>query len=108
MEKGKFEALEKSMCKELENLEHKVQSAPEMSTADLDKIDKLAHALKSLATYKAMAEASEYEEPGYSGRRGRNSYNGQYMSRDMSYDDGMSGRYPYRGDWPPYSGIPWR
>lgn len=47
-------------------------------------------------------------DPGMSGRRGR-AANGQYVSRDMSYDDGMSGRYSYRGYPPDYgygNGMP--
>ena len=37
----KFEALEKEMCKELEAIEQKMKSGVEMSTADLEKVDKL-------------------------------------------------------------------
>ena len=91
----KFENLEKAMCKELETLERKVLSSPEMNVTDLDKIDKLAHALKSLATYEAMKGYDE-EEEGFSGRRGRSAMTGQYVSR-MPYEP-----YPY---YPPaYSG----
>lgn len=88
----KFENLEKAMCKELEALEHKIQGG-EMSVQDLDKVDKLAHAMKSLATYTAMKEAEEYED-GMSGRRGR-AMNGRYVSRDggSSYADGYSQGY---------------
>lgn len=81
----KFEALEKALCKELELIEHKVQGA-EMSTADLDKIDKIVHAMKSLATYTAMKEAEEYDG-GMSGRRGRSMYGGN------SYADGYARGY---------------
>lgn len=90
----KFEALEKAMCKELETLEQKMKGSAEMSVQDLEKVDKLAHALKSLATWKAMKEAEEYEQDGYSGRRGR-AMNGQYVSRDggRSYADGYSRGY---------------
>ena len=66
----KFETLEKCMCKELELLEHKLQSAPEMSTADLDKVDKLTHALKSLCAYREMMDYTE-EDKYYSERSGR-------------------------------------
>jgi len=92
----KFEALEKAMCKELETLEKKLGGMAEMSVQDLEKVDKLAHAMKSLATYKAMKEAEEYEEgeEGFSGRRGR-AMNGRYVSRDggSSYSDGYSQGY---------------
>ena len=89
-----FENLEKCMQKELEVFEQKMKSGTEMSTADLEKIDKLAHALKSLATYTAMKEAEEgYSEDGMSGRRGRG-MNGRYVSRDGgSYADGYSQGY---------------
>jgi len=92
----KFEALEKAMCKELETLEKKMNGSAEMSIQDLDKIDKLVHAMKSLVTYKAMKEAEEDygEEDGMSGRRGRG-MNGRYVSRDggSSYADGYSQGY---------------
>lgn len=93
---NKFEILEKKMCMELEAIEQKLQGGAEMSIQDLDKADKLAHAMKSLATYKAMKEAEEYEmeEGGMSGRRGR-AMNVRYVSRDggSSYADGYSRGY---------------
>lgn len=96
---NKFEVLEKSMCKELENIERKLEGGQEMSIQDLDKADKLVHAMKSLATYKAMKEAEEYEQDGFSGRRGRGA-DGRYVSRTgnemssrQSYDDGYSRGY---------------
>lgn len=93
---NKFEALEKSLCMELEAIEQKLKGGTEMSTADLDKVDKLAHAMKSLATYKAMVEAEEgySEENGMSGRRGRG-MNGRYVSREggNSYAEGYSRGY---------------
>ena len=105
----KFEALEKKMCQELEAIEQKLKSGAEMSETDLKRADLLAHTMKSLATYKAMKDAEEYEmdDVGMSGSRGRPS-NGRYVSRaygpeHTSYDDGMSGRcyppngYPMRG-----------
>ena len=117
----KFEALEKSMCKELEAIEQKMKSGTEMSVADLDKVDKLTHAMKSLATYKAMKEAEEYEggyssegDGGISGRRGR-AMNGRFVSRDggSSYAEGYSRGYSeamnqQSGHWPagPWHGYP--
>ena len=101
----KFESLEKSMCKELEAIEQKLKGGAEMSETDLKRADLLTHTMKSLATYKAMKEAEEYdreEEPGMSGRRGR-AANGRYVSRAYGpmneYDDNMSGRYPYPGGY---------
>lgn len=122
MEMKKHELLEQKMCKELESLEEKYRGGGEMSMQDLDKIDKLYHALKSMATYNAMKEAEDYEggwssDTGNSGRRGR-AANGRYVSRDMapnqSYSEGYaegyseamrhmdmgnSGRYPYPIRW---------
>lgn len=96
----KFESLEKAMCSELESIEKKLNGG-EMSETDLKRIDMLAHAMKSIATYKAMKEAEDYER-GMSGRRGRG-MDGRYMSRDYgprSYDDGYSGRwYPPEPRW---------
>ena len=122
MEGKKFEILEKKMCKELQNLEDKYANGAEMSEGELRKADMLVHALKSLATYRAMVEADEPEEEGFSGRRGRSPVTGRYVSRDggSSYTDGYSqgyseamaqmqngnsGHYPMppwnpnRGDW---------
>lgn len=94
----KFENLEKSMCRELEIIENKLQNGTEMSETELKRADILLHAMKSLATYNAMKESEEYEyEESMSGRRGRSGMNGRYMSRDYgprSYDDGYSGHYP--------------
>lgn len=103
----KFEMLEKEMCKELEAIEQKLKAGTEMSTADLEKIDKLTHAMKSLKTYMAMLEAEEgySEDSGMSGRRGR-AMNGRYVSRDGgSYADGYSRGYSeamnqQSGHWP--------
>jgi len=102
----KFEALEKSMCKEMMAIEQKMKNGTEMSETDLKRVDMLAHALKSLATYTAMKEAEEEyseDEGSMSGRRGR-AMNGRFVSRDqgpMSYDDGYSGHYPHM-PYPPY------
>lgn len=100
------EVLEQKMCKELEQLEAKYASNPaqQLSSQDLEAIDKLYHALKSLATYTAMKESEEYGEEGWSseggaggnsGRRGRSSVTGRYVSRDggSSYADGYSQGY---------------
>ncbi len=101
MEAKKSEILERKMCHELELLEEKYTNNQnsELSVQDLEKIDKLYHALKSMATYKAMKESEEDMDDGYSegmsGRRGR-AYNGRYVSRDEGPRDGYgySGHYP--------------
>ena len=94
MEVNRHEILEQKMCKELDTIEEKYRGGGDMSTQDLDKIDKLVHALKSLATYRAMKEAEEYSED----RRMQNISGRPYPPR-MSYDmRGMSGTYePYPG-----------
>ena len=112
-----YENLEEAMCKELEMLDKKYAAeAGEMTVGDVEKADKLYHALKSAATYHAMKDAEEWDEEeegeasgegrgyrgrsygrygGYAGgrsyRRGRDSM-GRYTSRDMWPDD-MSGRW---------------
>lgn len=114
-----YENLEEAMCKELEMLDKKYAAeAGEMSVGDVEKADKLYHALKSAATYHAMKDAEEWEDDeeddasgngrnyrgrgyggrymgGYAGgrsyRRGRDSM-GRYTSRDM-YPEEMSERY---------------
>lgn len=109
MTMDKFEVFEKALCRELDILEQKFRGGAEMNPQDLDRLDKISHAMKSLETYKAMKEAEEYgrSEDGMSGRRGRGT-DGRYVSRDggRSYADGysqgyaaamsqMSGHYPY-------------
>ena len=88
----KFEGLEKAMCMELETLERKVQGGTGFTMQDLETIDKLAHALKSLVGYKAMKGNDEYEHEGNDGLSGRRT---RYMSRDSgrSYEDGYSRGY---------------
>lgn len=107
MEMKCHEILEHKMCKELEMIQAKYAQNPaqEMSIQDLEKVDKLYHALKSMATYTAMKEAEEYEDDGFSGEvgnsgyRGRSAVTGRYVSRDtgsfrnQSYSDGYSHGY---------------
>ena len=94
MEMKSHEILEQKMCKELDALEEKMMSGADMSMNDLEKIDKLYHALKSKATYDAMKEAKYYSEEGMSGYRGRDT-NGRFVSREdgRSYTDGYSQGY---------------
>lgn len=104
----KYESLEKNLCEELEIIEQKLRGGQEMSETDLKRADLITHTMKSLATYKAMKEAEEYEGEmdGYSGRRGR-AMNGRYVSRDggASYSEGYSHGYSeamdqMSGRWP--------
>lgn len=108
------EVLEQKMAKELELIANRYSQNPaqQMTEKDIEIADKLFHAMKSMATYKAMKEAEEYEEGGasgarmtYSGRRGRGA-DGRYVSREggesyaegysRGYEEGMnrSGHYP--------------
>lgn len=105
----KFDKMMEKYEQELEAIQTKITSGAEISDKDLDRSDKLSHTLKSLVCYCEKKEEMEtIADPGMSGRRGR-AANGQYVSRDMSYDDGMSGRYSYRGYPPDYgygNGMP--
>lgn len=53
-----------AISKELEEYSKKIEKSDGMSAGDLDAVDKLAHALKSIKTTIAMLEADD----GYSGR----------------------------------------
>lgn len=54
---------------ELEQIEKKMMKGGSLNTQDLDNVDKIAHALKSLATYEAMTGGySEYGGGSYYGR----------------------------------------
>jgi len=83
-----FEAICDAIHKEMDALEEKYQRGAEMNGQDLEHIDKMAHALKSLATYDAMKGHSEYDGSSYA--RGRSRTTGRYISRDGydSRDDG--------------------
>lgn len=89
------------------------QSGGKLSPGDVDYIDKLTHALKSIKAVEAMMEG---EEDGYSsypmayegsnrGMSGRSYRGGSYNSYDGSYRRGMSskrdsmGRYSREGDY---------
>ena len=84
-----FEGICDALTREMEMLEEKYMNGKtSMNPQDLEHIDKMAHALKSLATYKAMEGNSEYSGYGSgegSYARGRSRTTGRYISRD-SYD----------------------
>jgi len=88
-----FEGICEALHRELEMLDNKLQGgkAP-MNSQDLENIDKMAHALKSLKAYEAMEGESEYDGGSY--MRGRSRTTGRYVSRD-GYDsrDGSYRRY---------------
>ena len=81
---------------ELDALEDKfAKGGAQMTGQDLDHIDKMFHALKSLATYEAMKGGSEYDglRDGDSYARGRSRTTGRYISRDGGSYDSMYRRY---------------
>ena len=83
------------------------QSGGKLSKEDLDIVDKLSHAMKSLVTTCAMLEAeeegysSDYMQGqsyrgGYSGRNRRDGYSGEgYSSRGRYSREGREGRNSY-------------
>lgn len=90
------------------------QSGGKLNANDVDYIDKLTHALKSIKAVEAMMEGEEdgmsqsYYPMAYEGSsRGMSgrSYRGSYNSYDGSYRRGMSskrdsmGRYSREGDY---------
>lgn len=83
-----FEGICEAIHKEMDTLEEKYERGAEMNGQDLEHIDRMAHALKSLATYEAMKGHSEYDGGSYA--RGRSRTTGRYVSRDGydSRDDG--------------------
>lgn len=97
-----YEIIKKQLCKEIVEIAENIQKNNTMSVSELEKIDKIYHAKKSMLTAKAMEEAEEYEEPDgysgarmtYSGRRGRGA-DGRYVSRDSgeSYAEGYDRGY---------------
>lgn len=93
----KYEYIEKMLDSELEAMDQKYKSGSKMTVDDLDKLDKIAHAGKSLLCYCKEKKNAEYEdmmpeEGNMSGYRGR-AANGRYVSRSGSYADGYSQGY---------------
>lgn len=96
-----YEQIKDMLCAELEDYADK----REMSTGDLDVIDKLTHSIKSLETIIAM------EDAGYSGRYPDDGRNGRSYNRGASYARGNGrgrgtnarrdsmGRYSSDGDY---------
>jgi hypothetical protein len=76
-----YEGICDAIHREMDELEKKYETGAQLSGQDLEHIDKMAHALKSLATYEAMKGNSEG-----SYARGRSRTTGRYISRDMSRD----------------------
>ena len=88
-----FNGICEAITRELEHLDEKYAVGTQLSGQDLEHIDKMAHALKSLATYGAMKGESGYEgsyEGSYA--RGRSRTTGRYVSRDDRYPEGSYDR----------------
>lgn len=87
---GKFEVFEEALCKELDNIKKKILSGGELTDQELERMDKIAHTMKSFLSYEVM-KASVDQEEGMSGRRGRGP-DGRYVSMDggSSYAEGYS------------------
>ena len=93
-----FEGICEALHREMDQLDEKFAGGAQMSGQELEHIDKMAHALKSLETYKAMKGNSEYGgdyEGSYA--RGRSRMTGRYISRDEGpmnngYSNDMYGR----------------
>jgi len=89
-----FEGICEAIHKEMDILDDKYSKGTQLSGQDLEHIDKMAHALKSLKTYEAMAGNSEYDGGSYdSYARGRSRTTGRYISRDGDRYDGSYRRY---------------
>jgi len=88
-----FESICEAMHREMDELEKKYEKGTQLSPQDLEHIDKMAHALKSLATYEAMKGNSEYGGDSYA--RGRSRMTGRYVSRDGGYDSRDDGYRRY-------------
>ena len=54
-----YESICDALRRELDMMDEKYSGGATLSDKDLEDIDKMAHALKSLATYKAMTEGYE-------------------------------------------------
>lgn len=93
-----FEAICETLTREMEKLDDKYANGAQLNDKDLEDIDKLAHAMKSIETYNAMKGSSEASMYGgsYGGSyaRGRSRTTGRYVSRD----GGSYGYDPYHGE----------
>lgn len=96
MDMSCHEFFEEKLYRELDILKKKYEQNPgaELAIQDVDKLDKIYHALKCMETFYSMKGYSDgYPDDGMSGRRGR-AMNGRYVSRGEGPDyDGYSGHY---------------
>lgn len=88
----KLETLHKlceALMKELEDYSKKIEKSDGMSAGDLEAVDKLTHALKSVKTTIAMMES---DEEGGNSFRGGNSNRFMPWYGGLSYEGGSGGR----------------
>ena len=91
-----FEGICEAIHKELDKMDEKYMKGTQLSGADLEDINKMAHTLKSLKTYEAMSGNSEYDGSYDSYARGRSRTTGRYVSRDGDRGNGMAYEGSYR------------
>ena len=102
MDMNCHEFFEEKLLHELELIKSRYTNpTQELSAQDIEKMDKIYHALKGMKTYCAMACPEEYygesntmNQNGNSEYRGR-AMNGRFVSRDSanSYAEGYSNGY---------------
>lgn len=100
----KYDILKKELCKEIDIIGAKLESGAEMSIADLEKIDKLAHAMKNLIKIKDSEEHENrqnmsgrmggYYASGNMGNSFADGYSRGFADARNGYYDGRSGMYP--------------
>ena len=76
-----FEGICEAIHKEMDALDDKYSKGTQLSTQDLEHIDLMAHALKSLATYEAMKTGGDCGGS-YAKLRSRQRY---YRDEDRRY-----------------------
>ena len=90
-----FEGICEAIHRELDTLDEKYAKGTQLSGQDLEHIDKMAHALKSLKGYETMLGHSEYDG---SYARGRSRTTGRYISMEGDRGNGL----PYEGSYRRY------
>ena len=88
-----FEGICEAIHKELDMMDEKFASGGKLTAQELEHIDKMAHALKSLKTYEAMEGNSEIGGGYDSYARGRSRMTGRYISREGDRGNGIPYRY---------------
>lgn len=86
-----FEGICEAIHKEMDALDEKYAKGTQLSTQDLEHIDLMAHALKSIKGYETMLGHSEYDGGSYA--RGRSRVTGRYVSMEGDRGNGI----PYDG-----------